>query len=73
MYFRSPVRIGLNNYLHEGPSFLPQLIKLLLRFRCHKKGIVADVKKAFVNVEVNKNEYLRYLGVDNFDLKALLP
>ena len=60
---------SLNNCLHEGPSLLPELIKVLLSFRSHKIGLVADVEKAFLNVEIDETDrdYLRCLWVDNLD------
>jgi hypothetical protein len=41
---------SLNQCLHQGPCLLPQLFKVLLRFRMHSIGIVADIEKAFLNI-----------------------
>jgi len=47
---------SLNECLHIGPSLTPLLFEILLRFRENNIAIIADVEKAFLNVEVQKAE-----------------
>ena len=46
--------VSLNCCLHVGPSLTPQLFHVLLRFRERLVALVADIEKAFLNVEVDK-------------------
>ena len=38
---------SLNNCLETGPSLVPMIFDILLRFRCHQIPLVADVQQAF--------------------------
>ena len=60
---------SLNQCLYEGPCLLPKLVRILMRFRCRKIGIVGDLEKAFLQVEVAKEDrnFLRTLWVKDFD------
>ena len=62
---------SLNECLHIGPSLTPLLFEILLRFRENNIAIIADVEKAFLNVEVQKEDRdcLRFLWVENVDDK----
>jgi len=44
---------SLNDCLYRGPIEMPQLCGLLLNFRTHPIGIVADIEKAFLQIEIN--------------------
>ena len=57
---------SLNNCLHAGPPLNPLLFDIMVRFREKEIGITADIEKAFLNVEVNKDDRdcLRFLWVD---------
>lgn len=46
--------VSLNDCLDTGPNLLPDLVEVLVRFRKHKFGIVADIKKAFLQIKLNK-------------------
>ena len=54
---------SLNQALHQGPSLLPEIFKILLRFRCHEIALVADIEKAFLNISVSEKDrdFLRLL------------
>ncbi|UYV72737.1 hypothetical protein LAZ67_10000469 [Cordylochernes scorpioides] len=58
--YRSPF---LNDCLEKGPNLIEMIPNLMLRFRNGKFGVVADIKKAFLQIEVNERErdYLRFL------------
>ena len=56
---------SLNNCLHVGPPLTPLLFEILLRFREFRVPMVADIEKAFLNVEIDKEDrdVLRFLWV----------
>ena len=60
---------SLNDCLHVGPSLTPLLFDILLRFRCNKVAMIADIEKAFLNVEVDTRDRncLRFLWVDDIN------
>ena len=60
---RRPLHKSLNDVLDQGPSLLPSLIGLLLRFRMKKVALQADIKKAFFTISVNEEDrrYLRFV------------
>jgi hypothetical protein len=66
---------SLNQNLHQGPCLLPQLFKILLRFRMHRIGIVADIEKAFLSIGVQEKDrdFLRMLWVKDPSQEQLLP
>ncbi|XP_028410434.1 uncharacterized protein LOC114533050 [Dendronephthya gigantea] len=59
-------KTSLNDCLHVGPSLNPLLYSILLRFRENRVALVADIEKAFLNVEVDKEDRdsLRFLWVN---------
>ena len=77
----SPVRIvydgsarraskpSLNQCLHAGPSLIVNLCELLNKFRLNQIGIVSDISKAFLNIEVHEQDQnsLRFLWKDFAD------
>ena len=54
---------SLNDCLETGPPFLQELPAILIRFRCHKFGISADIEKAFLHVQLHAKDrdYTRFL------------
>lgn len=48
--------LSLNDCLKPGPSLLPKIIGLLLRFRWGKVGTVADLVKAFLQIKLHTGE-----------------
>ena len=60
---------SLNSALHEGPSLIAELFQILMRFRLHKVAVIADIEKAFLNIEINEldRDFLRCLWLEGFD------
>ena len=58
---------SLNDFLYTGPNLLPELAQILMRFRLDKIAIVADIRKAFLNVglHIDDRDFTRFLWVDN--------
>ena len=58
---------SLNDCLHVGPPLTPLLYDILLWFRENRIGIVADIEKAFSNIEVDRKDRdcLRFLWVED--------
>ena len=58
---------SLNNCLHVGPPLTPLILEILLRFRAHNVSLVADIEKAFLNIEIDEvdRDCLRFLWVDD--------
>lgn len=54
---------SLNDCLETGPSLVPDLIKILLRFRYKKFAWVTDIEKAFLMVQLNERDrdFTRFL------------
>ena len=56
--------LSLNDCLHVGPSLTPLLFDIFLRFRINPIVLIGDIEKAFLNVEVDREDrdYLRFLS-----------
>jgi len=54
---------SLNNCLYSGPNMLSKIFDVLMRFRFNRVAVLADIKKAFLNVEVadEHRDFLRFL------------
>ena len=54
---------SLNDVLYSGQCLLLYLFDILLRFRIVKIALVADIKQAFLQIEINEKhrDYLRFL------------
>ena len=55
-----------NDVLYAGPCLLPKLYEIVLRFRCAKIALAADIKQAFLQIEVNQShrDFLRFFWYD---------
>ncbi|XP_076030380.1 uncharacterized protein LOC143018676 [Oratosquilla oratoria] len=49
-----PNGVSLNDCLESGPSLIPDLVEILLRFRRWKIGLTADITKAFLQIRVQR-------------------
>jgi hypothetical protein len=56
-------RLSLNDCLYIGPSLLPDLVHVLLRFRIRKYVAIMDVSKMFFRIRINEpdNDVLRFI------------
>ena len=45
-------QVSLNNVLYKGPCLTPLLYDVLLRFRAHPVAMIADVEKAYLQINV---------------------
>uniref|UniRef100_A0A1I8BB75 DUF1758 domain-containing protein n=1 Tax=Meloidogyne hapla TaxID=6305 RepID=A0A1I8BB75_MELHA len=50
---RSGKSLSLNDCLYPGPSIVPELVGILIRFRVPPVAIICDVEKAFLQVSVH--------------------
>ncbi|GBM11178.1 hypothetical protein AVEN_207717-1 [Araneus ventricosus] len=67
---------SLNQCLESGPNLLELIPSLLLRFREHKYGIIADIEKAFLQISVRSEDrnFLKFFwwnGKENVDPKII--
>ena len=65
---------SLNDILEPGPSLTPQLLDVLLRFRCYNYAMVGDIEKAFLQIGIKQEhrDYVRFLwfqDIDNIDFE----
>ena len=56
-----------NDALDSGPCLLPHLFNILLRFRTGKRGLIADIKQAFLQIEValEHRYFFRFIWFDD--------
>ena len=59
--------VSLNNCLYVGPSLLPAIVDVLIRFRGWRVGLVTDVMQAFhqINVSEEKKDFLRFIWLED--------
>ena len=57
---------SLHDCLYFGPNMLPKIFDVLIRFRLNNVAILADIKQAFLTVEVSDEhrDFLRFLWFD---------
>ena len=60
---------SLNDCLYAGLNLLPKIFDIPLRFILNYFGILADIKQAFLNVEIfaEHQKFLRFFWVDTND------
>ena len=58
---------SLNDCLYVGPIWSPLLYNILLRFRIHKRALMADIEKAFLNISIvpGHRDFLRFMWPSN--------
>ena len=63
---------SLNDCLYSGPNLLLKIFDILLRFRFNFITILADIKQAFLNVEISKEhrDFLRFLWYENVNSES---
>ena len=65
--YNGSLRVGnnpsLNNCLHSGPSLIPKIFDIMIRFRWFQIPLTADISKAFLQILIKPEdrEYLRFL------------
>ena len=62
-----PDLVSLNDCLWTGPSLMPAIMNVLIRFRAWKYGLAADVRKAFYQIRIDENQrnFIRFLWVQD--------
>ena len=69
---REPGSPSLNQCLEKGINLIEIILAILLRFRLHQIGVIADIKRAFLQVSLGKEDrdFFRFLWVNTeSDLK----
>ena len=59
VYDASAKRVGLpslNDLLETGPCLLPKIFDVVIRFRTYKYAITSDIKAAFLNIRIAKED-----------------
>ena len=64
-----PGCLSLNDCTYTGPPLTTGIADILMRFRAHKVGLLADIEKAFLNIEVDKQQrdLMRFLWIDDIN------
>ena len=60
---------SINDFLYAGPCLLSNIYEILIRFCFGKIAIIADVRQAFLNLEISDDDknFLRFLFTDPTD------
>ena len=53
---KGPNGISLNDCMLTGPSLNPDLVEILIRFRCWPYVVTADIVKAFLQISVHSQD-----------------
>ena len=64
-----PGCLSLSDCMYTGPPLTAGIADIMMRFRAHKVGLVADIEKAFLNIEVDKEQrdFMRFLWIDDIN------
>ena len=67
--------VSLNDCLHVGPALSPLLYDILIRFREKRIALCGDIEKAFLNIEVERQDRdcLRFLWVEDVREEVVNP
>lgn len=49
-------KLSLNECLYRGPVMVPELCGIVFRFQTYRYGLIADIKKAFLKIELNDRD-----------------
>jgi hypothetical protein len=49
-------RLSLNQCLEKGTNSIETIPAIILRFRLHQVGVIADIKRAFLQVSLGKED-----------------
>ena len=65
--------VSLNDCLYVGPSLLPAIVDVLIRFRAWRVELVEDVMQAFhqINVSEEQRDFLRFIWLE--DIFPIIP
>ena len=66
--------LSLNECLYSGPNLLRKIFGILIKFCLNPIEILADIKQAFLNVEMSNDHkhFQRFSCYDTNDLKILI-
>ncbi|CAL1262171.1 unnamed protein product, partial [Larinioides sclopetarius] len=66
-------QFSLNDCLHTGHNLLPNLFNLLVHFRINKFAVIADLEKAFLQIQIKKEDrdFTRFFWIDNTEDKEV--
>ena len=64
---KSDTSLSLNDRLDSGVNHMPLLFDTIVRFQMHPVVLIADIEKAFLQVQINPNDrdVLRFLWFDD--------
>ncbi|XP_028150998.1 uncharacterized protein LOC114344360 [Diabrotica virgifera virgifera] len=64
---REKDKSALNQCLEKGVNLNELISPILLRFRRQEIGVISDIRKAFLQIEIHKTDrdFLRFLWIDN--------
>ena len=59
---KGPTNRSLNSYLYAGPCLLPELLHVLIKFRCKRFGFAMDIQKLFLQIKLHPSDrpFMRY-------------
>ena len=64
--------VSLNDCLEKGPNLVPHLFDTVIKFRGYPIGIVADIEKAFHQIQIAPEDrrMLKFLWFDDIDKES---